>query len=381
MTLPDGVTPFRIEVPDADLADLRERLNRTRWPEAETVGDWSQGAPLAYVRELARYWAEEYDWRKAEARMSAYPHFRTEIDGLGIHFLHARSPHADALPLVLTHGWPGSVVEFLEAIGPLTDPTAHGGDAADAFHVVCPSLPGYGFSDKPAEPGWNVERIGLAWAELMGRLGYDRFGAQGGDWGSMVTVATARAAGERIAGIHLNMPVVAPDADTFTDLTPTEQKTLKDLAYHREWGTGYSKIQSTRPQTLGYGLSDSPTGQLAWIVEKFREWTDCDGHPENVLTRDQMLDNITLYWLTGTATSSARLYWESFHSPDLGPVNAPTGCSIFPYEIIRASRRWAEKRFTDLRYWNELDKGGHFAAFEQPGLFVEEVRRFFRLVR
>lgn len=381
MTLSDDVTEFQISVPEAELLDLRERLARTRWPEAETVGDWTQGAPLAYVREVARYWAEEYDWRKAEARLAAYPHFRTELDGLGFHFVHARSPHEDALPLVLTHGWPGSVVEFLDVLGPLIDPTAHGGDAADAFHVVCPSLPGYGFSDKPTAPGWTVERIGGAWAALMERLGYARFGAQGGDWGAMVTVAVARAGGDRVAGIHLNMPLVVPDSETFADLTPVEQDILNDLVRHRDQGTGYSKIQSTRPQTLGYGLADSPTGQLAWIIEKFREWTDGDGHPENALTRDQMLDNITLYWLTGTAASSARLYWESFRSPDFGAVDAPTGCSIFPREIARASRRWAEKRFTDLRYWNELDRGGHFAAFEQPELFVEEVRRFFRLVR
>ncbi|UGQ13123.1 epoxide hydrolase [Yinghuangia sp. ASG 101] len=381
MSLSDDVTEFQISVPEAELVDLRERLARTRWPEAETAGDWAQGAPLAYVREVARYWAEEYDWRAAEARLAAYPHFRTEIDGLGFHFVHARSPHPDALPLVLTHGWPGSVVEFLDALGPLTDPTAHGGDAADAFHVVCPSLPGYGFSDKPAASGWNVERVGAAWVALMDRLGYARFGAQGGDWGAMVTVAVTRAGGDRVAGIHLNMPLVVPDSETFADLTPSEQGILKDLGYHREQGTGYSKIQSTRPQTLGYGLADSPVGQLAWILEKFREWTDCDGHPENALTRDRMLDNITLYWLTGTAASSARLYWESFRSPDFGVVDAPAGCSVFPREIARASRRWAEKRFTDLRYWNEPDRGGHFAAFEQPELFVEEVRRFFRLVR
>jgi pimeloyl-ACP methyl ester carboxylesterase len=381
MTLPENVTPFQIEVPEADLTDLRERLARTRWPDAEPVDDWSQGIPLAYVRELARYWAEEYDWRKAEARFAAYPHFTTEIDGLDIHFLHVRSPHADALPLVLTHGWPGSFVEFLDVIGPLTAPTAHGGDASDAFHLVVPSLPGYGFSGKPARAGWNVERIGAAWDTLMGRLGYDRYGAQGGDWGSMVSVATAKAGGDRLAGIHLNMPVVAPDPDTFSDLTDAERRTLADLADHRDHGTGYSKIQSTRPQTLGYALADSPTGQLAWIVEKFQAWTDCDGHPENALSRDRMLDNVTLYWLTGTAASSARLYWESFNGPHLDEVATPTGCSIFPHEIIRASRRWAEKRFSDLRYWNELPAGGHFAAFEQPELFVEEVRRFFRLVR
>jgi len=374
-------TPYRIDIPDTDLVDLRERLARTRWPDAEPVSDWSQGIPLAYTRELAEYWRETYDWRKTEARLNAYDHFKVDIDGLGIHYLHARSPHEDALPLILTHGWPGSIVEFLDVIGPLTDPTAHGGDACDAFHVVLPSLPGYGFGDKPTETGWGIDRIAGAWATLMADLGYARYGAQGGDWGSMVTAAIGRLDTDRLAGIHLNMPIAMPDAEAMRDPTPTETKALADLATHSEWGMGYSKIQATRPQTLGYGLADSPVAQLAWIVEKFQQWTDCDGHPENVLSRDHMLDNVMLYWLTGTGASSARLYWESFRDVDLSEVPAPTGCSIFPHEIIRASRRWAGTRFTDLRYWNELERGGHFAAFEQPEIFVEEVRRFFRLVR
>jgi len=375
------ITPFRVEATDDELTDLRDRLHRTRWPEAETVDDWSQGLPLAYAQDLCRYWADEYDWRAREARINAVPHFRTEVDGLGIHFIHARSPHDDAFPVVLTHGWPGSVIEFLDVIGPLTDPTAHGGDASDAFHVVCPSLPGYGFSDKPARTGWNIERIARAWTELMARLGYERYGAQGGDWGAMVTASIGLADPERVAGIHLNMPVAAPDPSTFNDLTPVETAALARLADHREWGTGYSKEQSTRPQTLGYGLVDSAAGQCAWIVEKFWDWTDCDGHPENVLSRDQLLDNVMLYWLPGAGASSARLYWESFRNPQLEPIKTPTGCSIFPHEIIRLTRRWAEQRFSDIRYWNELDKGGHFAAFEQPARFVGELRNFFRLVR
>ena len=379
-TAADTITPFHLAVPDAELDDLRDRLRRTRWPEAETVDDWSQGIPLAYVQDLCAHWADGYDWRSTEARLNGLGQFRTVVDGLGIHGLHVRSPHEGALPLVLTHGWPGSVIEFLGVIGPLTDPVAHGGDAADAFHVVCPSLPGYGFSDRPATTGWGVERIARAWAELMRRLGYDRYGAQGGDWGSMVTADLGRLDPDHVAGIHLNMPVAAPGADA-GDPTEAELAALASYEVHRRWGTGYSKQQSTRPQTLGYGLVDSPAGQCAWIVEKFWAWTDCGGHPENVLTRDQLLDNVMLYWLPATGASSARLYWESFTSPDLAPVEVPTGCSIFPKEIIRLPRRWAESRFSDLRYWNEVERGGHFAAFERPALFVDEVRAFFRLVR
>jgi epoxide hydrolase len=368
-----------LAVPEADLDDLRDRLRRTRWPEAETVDDWSQGIPLAYVRELCGYWADGYDWRVTEARLNGLGPSRTEVDGLGVHFLHVASPEPAALPLVLTHGWPGSVVEFLDVIGPLTDPAAHGGDPADAFHVVCPSLPGYGFSDRPSTTGWGVERTAAAWAELMARLGYDRYGAQGGDWGAMVTTALGQHDPDHVVGVHVNMPVAAPPPDA---PPPTEAELAALAVYdeHRRWGTGYSKQQSTRPQTLGYGLVDSPAGQCAWIVEKFQAWTDCDGHPENALTRDQLLDNVMLYWLPGTGASSARMYWESFVRPGLGPVEVPSGCSIFPGEIARLPRAWIERRFTDLRWWNELDRGGHFAAFEQPSLFVDEVRSFFRLV-
>ena len=376
------ITPFRLAVPDAELDDLRDRLRRTRWPDGETVDDWSQGIPLAYVQELCAWWADEYDWRATEARLNGLPQFRTEIDGLGVHFLHVRSPHAEALPLVLTHGWPGSVVEFLDVVGPLTDPTAHGGDAADAFHVVCPSLPGYGFSDRPTAPGWNVERIARAWAELMARLGYDRYGAQGGDWGASITSTMGVVVDPgHLAGIHVNMPVAGPPPGGDPDLTAEEIQAMSSFEEHRRWGTGYSQQQSTRPQTLGYGLADSPAGQCAWIVEKFWAWTDCDGHPENALRRDQLLDNVMLYWLPGTGASSARLYWESFRNRTLDPVAVPAGCSIFPREIARLPRRWVEARYTDLRWWNELDRGGHFAAFEQPALFVDELRSFFRLVR
>jgi pimeloyl-ACP methyl ester carboxylesterase len=383
-----AVTPFVIRTPEAALDDLRRRLANTRWPDEETVGDWSQGVPLAYMRELCRYWAEEYDWRATESRLNGLPQFRTRIDGLGVHFLHVRSPHANALPLIMTHGWPGSIVEFLKVISPLTDPTSHGGAADDAFHLICPSLPGYGYSDKPARPGWGIERIASAWVSLMDRLGYERFGAQGGDWGTSITTCMAQHHADRIIGIHLTPPLAAPAPDTFDHLTEFERAALADLDNAREWEDGYSVEQSTRPQTIGYGLVDSPALLCAWIIEKFRAWTDCDGHPENVLTRDELLDNLMLYWLPGTGASAARLYWESirkvqglFTGPASDTVSVPTGCSIFPHETPRPSRRWAEKRFLDIRHWNELERGGHFGAFEQPELFVEEVRAFFRYLR
>jgi len=376
-----SITPFRIAIPDRDLDDLRERLRRTRWPEREPVDDWSQGIPLEYLKDLCRYWLEEYDWRASEARLNTFPQFRTELDGLGIHFLHVRSREPDALPLIITHGWPGSIVEFHKVIGPLTDPSAHGGDPADAFHVVCPSLPGYAWSDKPSRTGWGGGRIASAWAELMGRLGYDRYAAQGGDWGALVTSYLGQQDVDHVAGIHLNMVIALPDPATMDDLTEREQSAIASFEYYDRWDSGYSKEQSTRPQTLGYGLLDSPAGQCAWIIEKFWAWTDCDGDPANVLTRDEMLDNVMLYWVPGTGASSARLYWQSFRDFNADPITVPTGCSIFPREIFRPSRRWAEKRFTDLRYWNELDKGGHFAAFEQPETFVNELRACFRPLR
>jgi pimeloyl-ACP methyl ester carboxylesterase len=383
----DEITPFRIEVPEATLDDLRRRLEHTRWPERETVEDWSQGVPLAYMKDLCGYWAHVYDWRTTESRLNALPQFRTEIDGLQIHFVHVRSPHPDALPLVLTHGWPGSIVEFLKVIEPLVDPTAHDGDATDAFHVVCPSLPGYGFSDKPAGPGWGIERIAAAWAVLMRRLGYERYGAQGSDWGTSVSASIGQLDPDHVAGIHLTPPLAPPDPETFDDLTGEERAALASLERSAEWDSGYSLEHATRPQTIGYALVDSPAALCAWIIEKFWAWTDCGGHPENVLTRDELLDNLMLYWLPRAGASSARLYWESIKQVNewisgstIDTVAVPTGCSIFPKELQRPSRRWAERRFLDIRYWNEPDKGGHFAAFEQPDLFVNEVRSFFRLV-
>jgi pimeloyl-ACP methyl ester carboxylesterase len=369
---------FRIDVPSEVLDDLHARLAHTRWPEAECVDDWSQGIPLGYTRELAAYWADGYDWRSRQAALNRFDQFTTEIDGLDIHFIHQRSPHADALPLVITHGWPGSIAEFQKVIEPLVNPPS--GRAKDAFHVVCPSLPGYGFSGKPSKTGWGVGKIAEAWETLMLRLGYDRYGAQGGDWGAAVTTQIGRNRGHCIA-IHLNMPIARPAAGSGGDLTVDEQQALAAYAKHRQWGIGYSKQQSTRPQTLGYGLVDSPVGQLAWIVEKFWAWTDCDGHPENAVSRDELLDNVMLYWITGSGASSARLYWESFNSfiTD-GRVELPTGVAAFPKEILRTPRRWCEAAY-NITHWTTMPCGGHFAAFEQPDLFVDDVRAFFATVR
>ena len=375
------IQPFSIATSDAEIDDLKRRLAATRWPDAETVDDWSQGIPLAYVQEVCAYWGEKYDWRAREAKLNQFAQFKTDVHGTGIHFVHVRSAEPDALPLVITHGWPGSVVEFQKVIGPLTDPVAHGGKASDAFHVVCPSMPGYGFSDKPTQTGWGVDTIADAWAALMAKLGYARYVAQGGDWGAMVTNHIGLRDTEHCAGIHLNMPIAAPDPETMNDLTPLEQRALAAMQHYQDFDSGYSKQQSTRPQSLGYGLVDSPAGQAAWILEKFWSWMDCDGHPENVLSRDELLDNVMLYWLPGAGASSARLYWESFNSPSFDSVTVPTGCSIFPKEIFQCSRRWAEKKFTNLVHWNELDAGGHFAAFEKPEIYVDEVRTCFRHVR
>lgn len=379
------IRPFRIEATDDQLEDLRRRLAATRWPDPEPVDDWSQGIPLAYVQDLCRYWADGYDWRTREARLNRFPQFTTpvSVDGcepLDVHFLHVRSPHEDALPLVMTHGWPGSVAELQDVIEPLTDPTAHGGRAEDAFHVVCPSLPGYGFSARPTEPGWGIDRIAAAWTELMARLGYPRFVAQGGDWGSMVTTLIgARHAGPCI-GIHVNLVVVIPS--TLDDLTESEQACLDSFEHYRAWGSGYSQQQSSRPQTLGYGLADSPSGQLAWIVEKFHEWTDNQGSREDAVDRDRLLDNVMLYWLTNSGASSARLYWESFRNPPFEVPLVPVGASVFPAEIMRPSRRWAEAHYGDRLVWfGEPERGGHFAALEVPDLLVEEIRSTFRSVR
>jgi pimeloyl-ACP methyl ester carboxylesterase len=376
----DEITPFRVDVSSAEIDDLRERLGLTRWPERETVEDWSQGVPLGYLQELCRYWVDEYDWSRRQDRLNSFAQYRTEIDGLGIHFVHVPSPHAGALPLILTHGWPGSVVEFLDIIGPLTDPPSHGGAASDAFHVVVPSLPGYAFSDKPSGTGWGVEHTARAWATLMARLGYDRYGAQGGDWGAMVTTSMAEQDPDHVAGIHINMVIGFPGPDD-GEMTEAEQAALAGSQAYMDHDSGYSKQQSTRPQTLGYGLVDSPAGQCAWILEKFWSWSDTGGDPVGMLGADRILDNVMLYWLTATGASSARMYWESFNNISFAPVGVPMGASIFPKEIFRASRRWAAHRFSDIRYWGEPKVGGHFAAFEQPEIFVDEVRSFFRTVR
>ncbi len=380
LTSPNTIQPFQINISDDDLLDLKRRLQATRWPERETVDDWSQGVPLDYMQQVCDYWTNDYDWRATEARLNALSQFCTEIDGLGIHFLHIRSPREDAVPLLMTHGWPGSIIEFMKVIGPLTDPDAHGAEGEIAFHLVCPTLPGYGFSDKPTRSGWTVEKIAEAWAELMQRLGYEQYFAQGGDWGSIVTMTIAAQDTEHCQGVHLTIPIVRPDHNTMNDLTLYEKEALAGHKHYQIWEAGYSKQQRTRPQTVGYGLVDSPVGQAAWILEKFWAWTDCDGHLENIFTRDELLDNVMLYWLTGSAASSARLYWESFGKNRDGLIHTPTGCSIFPKEIFRYSRRWVEQRFKQLVYWNQLDRGGHFAAAEQPELFVQEVRRCFRVM-
>ncbi len=375
------IRPFRIAVADDVLADLRARLRNTRWPDAELVNDWSQGAPLAWIREICGYWARVYNWRERETALNRFSQFTTALDGLDIHFIHQRSPHAQAMPLVITHGWPGSVVEFHKVIEPLTNPTAFGGSADDAFHVVCPSLPGFGFSAKPTSTGWGVDRIGAAWAALMARLGYGRYGAQGGDWGSAVTASIGAQDPGHCAGIHVTLamgsrPRIAGEP------TAQEARALAGAKYYKEWDSGYSNQQATRPQTLAYGLNDSPAGQAAWILEKFWAWTDCNGHPENILSRDELLDNVMLYWVTASAASSARLYWESFgrrRSP--AKVTVPTGVAVFPKEIVTPVRSWMQDDFTDIRHWTEMPRGGHFAAFEQPQLFVEDVRNYFRLLR
>jgi epoxide hydrolase len=377
-----AVSPFRIAVPDAVLNDLKSRLRNTRWPEAELVGDWSQGAPLKWIRDICGYWAEQYDWRKREAALNRFAQFTTDIDGLDIHFIHARSPHPQAMPLIITHGWPGSVVEFHKVIEPLVDPVAHGGNAADAFHVVCPSLPGFGFSGKPTAAGWGVDRIAKTWAVLMDRLGYARYGAQGGDWGSAVTTALGAQDPDHCAGIHITLAMgTRPNVEG--QPTPEEARALEGIKYYADWDSGYSKQQSTRPQTLGYALTDSPSGQAAWILEKFWAWTDCNGHPENILTRDELLDNVMLYWVTASAASSARLYWESFGPGKRTPrtVKVPTGVAVFPKEIVTPVRKWMEASYVNITHWSEMPKGGHFAAFEQPDLFVKEVRDYFRKLR
>jgi epoxide hydrolase len=376
-----GIDEFRLDVPGAALDDLRARLANTRWPEPQTVHGSEQGVPLEDAKALCAYWREVYDWRRCEAKLNALGQYRSTIDGLRVHFLHVRSPEADALPLILTHGWPGSVVEFLKVLGPLSNPAAHGGDSRHAFHVVVPSLPGYGFSDRPSEQGWSVQRIAKAWVELMRRLGYQRFVAQGGDWGSAVTSAMATAKAPGLAAIHLNFVIATPQPEDLATLSDSEKAALADLKRFTTEGQGYSVLQSTRPQTLGYGLSDSPIGQATWIFEKLSEWTDSGGNPLSVLTYDEILDNIMLYWLPGNAASAARLYWESLKAFATDPTDLPVACSIFPKELIRPSRRWAERKYPNLIYWGEPARGGHFAAFEQPEIFVAEIREAFLSMR
>ena len=378
----DAIEPFRLAIPQAELDGLRRRLADARWPEPETVDDWSQGAPLARVQALCARWQDGYDWRRCEAMLNGWGQHRTVLDGLGVHFLHIRSPEPDALPMLMTHGWPGSVVEFHKVVGPLTDPAAHGGDKRDAFHLVLPSLPGYGFSDKPAAPGWGVERIAGAWTTLMERLGYRDWVAQGGDWGGVVTSALAEAKPAGCRAVHLNMLTIPPQPGDETSGKPDVLATFAAMKRFSTSESAYARQQATRPQTLGYGLADSPVGQAAWIYEKLYAWTDNGGAPENLFSLDEMLDNIMLYWLPNAAASSARLYWESLKDATMArPTDLPIGVSIFPRDTTRAPRAWAERYFSRIIHWNELDRGGHFAAWEQPQLFVQEVAACFRSVR
>jgi epoxide hydrolase len=376
-----GIRPFHIDIPQAGLDDLNTRLARTRWPDELPGAGWDYGIPLEYVKDLAEYWRTGYDWRVHERRLNAFAQFTTAIDGQNVHFLHVRSAEPGALPLILTHGWPGSVVEFMNVIGPLTDPAAHGGDSADAFHLVVPSVPGFGFSGPTRDRGWNVQRIARAWDELMGRVGYGRYGAQGGDWGSTISRELGRVAPQHLAGVHLNMLFPQFGAEP-ADLTEQEKSRIGALRRFRSDGSGYYLIQSTRPQTLAYGLTDSPAGQLAWITEKFGEWTD-NGLPDQAVDRDQLLTNVTVYWLTATAGSSARLYYEAARAGDWGPPApspVPTGIAVFPREIAPPIRRFAEQS-NNIVHWTEFDRGGHFAAMEQPALLVGDIREFFRQLR
>jgi len=377
----EGVEPFEVSVPQSAIDDLKRRLASTRWPERETVGDWSQGVPLQKAQALIAYWRDKYRWRRFEARINAFPQYRTQIDGLGIHFIHVRSPHRNALPIIITHGWPGSVVEFMEVIGPLSDPTRYGGRAEDAFHVVVPSLPGFGFSDKPAETGWDVNRIARAWAMLMPRLGYERWVAQGGDWGAGVTHALAHQRPQGLIAAHVNWQFVFPEKLP-EHPTPAEQKAIDRAALFAGDQSGYFREQGTRPQTIGYPLADSAAGQALWIYEKFQSWTDNHGNPEDELSVDAMLDDISLYWFTDTAASSARIYWENTRTGKAGlsggRIELPMAASVFPHEIFCPPKAWAEALWPNLFYWNEVDKGGHFAAFEQPKIFTDELRKAFR---
>jgi pimeloyl-ACP methyl ester carboxylesterase len=391
-----AIRPFRVHVPEAVLTDLRRRVKATRWPDRETVTDQSQGVKLDKIQPLVQYWGTGYDWRKVEARLNALPQFTTEIDELDIHFIHVRSRHPNALPLIITHGWPGSVMELLKVIDPLTNPTAHGGRAEDAFDVVLPSMPGYGFSGKPRSPGWGAERMGRAWDVLMKRLGYKRYVSQGGDWGSVVADAMARQAPQGLLGIHVNMPATVP-ADVAkalgngqpapAGLSDVEKAAFDSLDHLYKKGGGYAALMVTRPQTLGYALEDSPAGLAAFFYDKFSEWSYSGGDADRAFTRDQMLDDITLYWVTKTATSSAQLYWENdnnnFNAAEqkTADIGIPVAVTVFPGEIYRAPRSWTERSYRNLVYFNEVDKGGHFAAWEQPELFSAEMRAAFKSLR
>jgi pimeloyl-ACP methyl ester carboxylesterase len=388
-----SIRPFRIAIPQKDLNDLRRRIAATRWPDHETVDDQSQGVQLAKLQPLVDYWGKGYDWRKAEAKLNALPEFVTTIDGVDIQFIHVKSRHSNAMPLIMTHGWPGSAFELLKVVGPLTDPTAYGGSAEDAFDLVLPTYPGYGFSGKPHDTGWGPDRVARAWEELMRRLGYTHYVSQGGDWGAIVSEAMARQAPEGLLGIHINMPAVVPPdiakilshGDPAPEGLSDEEKAAFDSldAFYKK-GSGYAAIMNTRPQTLGYGLADSPVAMAAWAYDKFAAWTYSDGQPERALTRDEMLDDITLYWLTNTGTSSSRSYWEVWGKSPFNAVHirtVPVAVTVFPGEIYRAPRSWADQCFHNIVYWHEVDKGGHFAAWEQPQLFAEEIRAAFRSLR
>ncbi|HVN84761.1 MAG TPA: epoxide hydrolase [Candidatus Binatia bacterium] len=381
-----AIEPFRINISEHVLDDLKQRLARTRFPDELNDADWSYGTDLAYLRELVEYWRARFDWRVAERALNQWHHFRANVDGLGIHFIHARGVGPKPLPLLISHGWPGSVLEFMKILGPLSDPARHGGDPADAFDVVAPSLPGYGFSDHARTPGMHPGKMADVFAALMQQLGYPRFGAQGGDWGAIITTLLGSQHAQRLIGIHLNMVVAFPpdESNPAAGLSEAELVRLMEMQRFMQEETGYQGIQGTKPQTLGYALNDSPAGLAAWIVEKFRTWTDCNGNVESRLSKDEMLANITLYWLTETATSSARLYCEARRSGLFPPrgirIEVPTGCAIFPRELFKPPRAWAEKVY-NVQRWTEFSSGGHFAAMEEPHALVEDIRAFFRPLR
>ncbi|MFP3463957.1 epoxide hydrolase family protein [Leifsonia sp. SIMBA_070] len=381
MTTSTQIRPFAAAVPDADIADLKDRLGRTRWPDPETVRDWSQGVRLDNAKSLIQHWLHDYDWRRFETTLNQYPQYLTEIDGLDIHFIHVTSPNPDAMPLILTHGWPSSIVDFMKLIGPLTDPVAHGGRIEDSFDVVIPSLPGFGFSGKPAETGWNVERIAAAWTELMRRLGYTRWAAHGGDWGSVVTTTLGAMPPDGLVGIHLNTPYAFP-ADIPQALSPEEQHAVDTLALYGGPLGGSNHLQGTKPETPGFALADSPAGQAAWIYEKFQSKTDNQGLAEDAIALDDILDTISLYWFTNTAASSARIYWENRTATMAGPkLTLPVAVTVFPRDIPLLPRTWIEDTYTDLIHYAEAPRGGHFAALEQPEILVDELRAGLRSLR